>query len=109
MCLSLWYMAIDSFVVPVMSLAMLGFFGYLSLAYGSSEFLLLWWTQAALFDVAVTLYCVEFDGEDRALVPYALALRFYAIFTDVAKLLATIEELFQVEMTWGKLVREGKL
>ncbi|MBI5720449.1 MAG: glycosyltransferase family 2 protein [Burkholderiales bacterium] len=109
MCLSLWYMTIDSFVVPVMSLAMLGFFGYLALAYGSSEFLLLWWTQAALFDVAVTLYCVEFDGEDRALVPYALALRFYAIFTDVAKLLATAEELFQVEMSWGKLVREGKL
>ncbi len=109
MCLSLWYMAIDSFLVPVISLAMIGFFGYLALAHGSSEFLLLWWTQIALFDVAVTCYCVALDDEDPALVPYALALRFYAIFTDVAKLLAIAEEVLQVEMNWGKLVREGKL
>jgi cellulose synthase/poly-beta-1,6-N-acetylglucosamine synthase-like glycosyltransferase len=109
MCLSLWYMALDSLVVPVISLAMLGFFGFLALAFGRSEFLLLWWTQVALFDVAVTLYCIELDDEDRGLVPYALALRFYAIFTDVAKLLAIGEELLQVEMSWGKLAREGKL
>jgi poly-beta-1,6-N-acetyl-D-glucosamine synthase len=109
MCLSLWYMAIDSFLVPVISLAMLGFFGYLTLAHGSSEYLLLWWTQIALFDVAVTCYCIVLDEEDPGLVPYALALRFYAIFTDVAKLLAIVEEVLQVEMSWGKLVREGKL
>ncbi|MEQ1805691.1 MAG: glycosyltransferase family 2 protein [Burkholderiaceae bacterium] len=109
MCLSLWYMAVDSFVVPVISLAMLGFFGYLALAFGRSEFLLLWWTQIALFDVAVTYYCIALDDEDPALVPFALALRFYAIFTDVAKLLAIAEELLKVEMNWGKLEREGKL
>jgi cellulose synthase/poly-beta-1,6-N-acetylglucosamine synthase-like glycosyltransferase len=109
MCLSLWYMAIDSLVVPVISLAMLGFFGYLTLAFGRIEFLMLWWTQIALFDVAVTCYCLTLDDEDMGLVPYALALRFYAIFTDVAKILAIIEELFQVEMNWGKLAREGKL
>lgn len=109
MCLSLWYMAVDSFVVPVISLAMIGFFGYLSLAYGRTEFLLLWWTQIALFDVAVTCYCIALDDEDAGLVPYALALRFYAIFTDVAKLLAIAEELLKVEMSWGKLEREGKL
>lgn len=109
MCLSLWYMAVDSFVVPVISLAMLGFFGYLALAYGSSDFLLLWWTQIALFDVAVTAYCVALDDEDVELVPYALALRFYAIFTDVVKLISIVEELLQVEMSWGKLAREGKL
>lgn len=109
MCLSLWYMALDSFLVPVISLAMLGFFGYLALTFGSSEFLLLWWTQIALFDVAVTCYCIALDDEDPALVPYALVLRFYAIFTDVAKLLAIVEELLNVEMSWGKLAREGKL
>ncbi len=109
MCLSLWYMAVDSFLVPVISLAMLGFFGYLALAHGSSEYLLLWWTQIALFDVAVTCYCLAIDEEDFDLVPYALALRFYAIFTDVAKLLAIVEEVLHVEMSWGKLLREGKL
>jgi poly-beta-1,6-N-acetyl-D-glucosamine synthase len=109
MCLSLWYMAIDSLLVPVLSLTMLGFFGYMALAHGSSEFLLLWWTQIALFDVAVTCYCVAIDEEDASLVPYALGLRFYAIFTDVTKLLSIAEELLHVEMTWGKLEREGKL
>lgn len=109
MCLSLWYMAVDSFLVPVISLVMLGFFGYLALAFGRSEFLLLWWTQIALFDVAVTCYCIALDDEDEGLVPYALGLRFYAIFTDVAKLLAIAEEVLQVEMNWGKLEREGKI
>ena len=35
------------------------------------------------------------DDEDLELVPYALALRFYAIFTDVAKLLAIAEDVSQ--------------
>lgn len=109
LCLSLWYMAADSFLVPALSLFMLLYFGLLALAYGANEYLLLWWTQLAFFDVAVTCYCVVLDREDPRLVPSALLLRFYAIFTDVAKLLATIEELFQVDMTWGKLTREGKI
>lgn len=109
MSLSLWYMAADSFVVPVVNLSLLLFFGFLALAYEANEYLLLWWTQIALFDVAVTCYCVVLDREDTALIPYALLLRFYAIFTDVAKLLATVEELFRVDMTWGKLKREGKI
>jgi len=71
----------------------------LLLTYGSSEYLLLWWTQIALFDVAVTCYCIALDEEEMDLVPYALGLRFYAIFTDVAKLLAITEELLNVART----------
>lgn len=109
MSFSLWYMAADSLFVPLVNLCLLLFFGFLALAYEANEYLLLWWTQIALFDVAVTCYCVVLDREDTAHIPYALLLRFYAIFTDVAKLLATIEELMRVDMTWGKLKREGKI
>lgn len=109
MFVSLWYMAVDSFLVPVLSLFLLLFFCFMALAYGADEYLLLWWVQIAMFDVAVTCYSVVLDREDPGLVPNALLLRFYAIFTDVAKLAATVEELFQVDMTWGKLKREGKI
>jgi cellulose synthase/poly-beta-1,6-N-acetylglucosamine synthase-like glycosyltransferase len=109
MCISLWYMALDSFVVPAVSLFMLGYFAYVAVILGSQEYLFLWLSLAALFDVAVTWYCLMLDREDMALLPSALVLRFYSIFTDVAKLLATFEELMHVDMTWGKLTREGKL
>lgn len=106
---SLWYMAADSLVAPAANLFILLFFSYLAFALGNTTYLLFWWTQVALFDVVVTCYCIVLDREDVGLVPYALLFRMYAIIGDVAKLLATIEELLQVDMTWGKLKREGKL
>lgn len=107
--LSLWYMAIDSLVVPVISLFMLAFFTHATLAFGSFEYLFLWWLLAALFDVAVTTYCLVLDEEDPRLLPDVLLYRFYAIFSDLTKLIATLEELLRLEMTWGKLTREGKI
>jgi cellulose synthase/poly-beta-1,6-N-acetylglucosamine synthase-like glycosyltransferase len=108
-CLSLWYMAADSFIVPLASLFMLGFFAHATMAYGSFETLFLWWLLAALFDVAVTAYCLALDEEDPKLLPSVLAYRFYAIFADITKTIATFEELLHLEMTWGKLTREGKI
>jgi poly-beta-1,6-N-acetyl-D-glucosamine synthase len=107
--ISLWYMAIDSIVVPVVSLASLAYFGFLALYFGATELLLLWWVQVAFFDVAVTAYSLSIDEEDARLLPWSLLQRFYAVFTDVAKVLATVEELLKLEMSWGKLVREGKI
>lgn len=108
-CLSLWYMAADSFIVPLASLFMLGFFAHATMAYGSFETLFLWWLLAALFDVAVTAYCLALDEEDARLLPSVLAYRFYAIFADITKTIATAEELLHLEMNWGKLTREGKI
>lgn len=107
--LSLWYMAADSLVVPLLSLFMLAFFTHATLAFGSFEYLFLWWLLAALFDVAVTAYCLVLDEEDPRLLPGVLLYRFYAIFSDITKLIATLEELLRLDMTWGKLTREGKI
>lgn len=109
LCLSLWYMVIDSTLVPLASLFMLCFFAYVTFTWGNYEYLFLWWLLAALFDVAVTVYCLVLDREDPGLLPVVLLLRFYAIFTDIVKLIATAEELLRLDMTWGKLKREGKL
>ena len=109
LCLSLWYMALDSLLVPLVSLFMLGFFTHALLVYGSFDGLFLWWLLAALFDVAVTAYCLALDREDPRLLPDVLLYRFYAVFSDIAKLIATAEELLRLEMNWGKLAREGKI
>ncbi len=106
---TLWYMALDTFLVPTVSLAMACFFAYVVTTTGGHEFFLLWILLAALFDVAVTAYCLILDEEDIHLLPASLALRPYAILTDVIKLLATVEELAQADMNWGKLTREGKI
>lgn len=109
LCLSLWYMALDSLLVPLVSLFMLGYFLFSIVAHGEFDGLFLWWLLAAMFDVTVTAYCLALDREDPRLLPDVLLYRFYAIFSDIAKLIATAEELLHLEMNWGKLAREGKI
>jgi cellulose synthase/poly-beta-1,6-N-acetylglucosamine synthase-like glycosyltransferase len=109
LCLSLWYMAIDSLLVPLVSLFMLGWFMFSIVVYGHFDGLFLWWLLASMFDVTVTAYALALDREDPRLLPDVLLYRFYAIFSDIAKLIATAEELFHLEMNWGKLTREGKI
>ena len=69
-----------------------------------------WWALLTLLDVAAALHSVAMEEESLALVPYAVIYRFFFIATiDVAKLFATVEQLFNVPMTWGKLERAGRL
>ncbi len=69
-----------------------------------------WWMLLTMLDVAAALYTVVMEEEDLALVPYAVVYRFmFIIMIDVAKLFATIEEAANVQMTWGKLARAGRI
>jgi hypothetical protein len=46
------------------------------------------------------------EEESLSLVPMALIYRFvFILFLDVVKMFATVEELFRLEMGWGKLQR----
>jgi len=46
------------------------------------------------------------EEEELSLVPMALIYRFgFILFLDVVKAFATIEELFRLDMGWGKLDR----
>jgi hypothetical protein len=63
-----------------------------------------------MLDVAVALHSVAMEGEELALVPYAIAYRYFFItLVDVAKLFATLEQLANTRMTWGKLERVGRI
>ena len=53
---------------------------------------------------------VAVEEEDISLVPYALLYRaFFALTIDVAKLFASLEQVFKLRMDWGKLERMGRI
>jgi cellulose synthase/poly-beta-1,6-N-acetylglucosamine synthase-like glycosyltransferase len=82
----------------------------IALSAGAASGVVYWWALLTMLDVAAALYAVSVEGEDLALVPYAVLYRFYFItMIDVAKLFATIEEMARVRMAWGKLERAGRL
>ena len=85
-------------------------FATAALSAGAASGVLYWWVLLTMLDVAAALHAVGMEGEDLRLVPYAVAYRFFFIVTiDVAKLGATIEELANVRMSWGKLERIGRI
>ena len=81
-----------------------------ALSAGVTSGIFYWWMLLTMLDVAAALYTVVTEEEDLALVPYAVVYRFLFItMIDVAKLFATIEEAANVNMTWGKLARAGRI
>jgi cellulose synthase/poly-beta-1,6-N-acetylglucosamine synthase-like glycosyltransferase len=81
-----------------------------ALIMGIPEYVLYWWMMLTILDVAAALYTVAMEEEELKLVPYAVLYRLFFIVTvDVAKMFASLEELFKVRMTWGKLERAGRL
>jgi biofilm PGA synthesis N-glycosyltransferase PgaC len=85
-------------------------FATVALAGGVPSGVFYWWALLTLLDVAAALHSVAMEEESLALVPYAVIYRFFFITTiDVAKLFATVEQIFRVPMTWGKLERAGRL
>jgi cellulose synthase/poly-beta-1,6-N-acetylglucosamine synthase-like glycosyltransferase len=108
--LSLVAMLFEAVIWPVMNIAGNLFFVLAALAAGAADFVVYWWTLLTLLDVAAALHTVAMEEEDLALVPYAVIYRlFFVVLIDVAKLFATVEELFRVRMSWGKLERVGRI
>lgn len=104
--LSMLEMAFESVVWPILNIYAHLFFAVVALAYGRGDLLLYWWILLTILDVVAALVTVSMEEESLILVPYALVYRFFFIlFLDVAKSFATVEELFRVQMDWGKLRR----
>jgi len=107
---SLLAMLFEAFVWPVMNILGNLFFVVAALTAGAADFVVYWWILLTLLDVAAALHTVAMEEEDLTLVPYAVIYRlFFVVLIDVAKLFATVEELFRVKMTWGKLERVGRI
>lgn len=108
--LSLLLMAFEALLWPAANVLANGAFAVIALQQGVPGAVLWWFVLLTLLDLSSALYTIAMEEEDLGLVPYAFIYRFYFIATiDIAKLFATIEELFRVPMTWGKLERAGRL
>lgn len=104
----LWYMAFESLVWPVMNIFGQFYFLYVVLFFDLATFVIFWWGQLTVLDIVVAMFCLSMERENMKLVPYSILYRIYfVVLTDVCKVIASIEELLQVKMTWGKLDRKG--
>ena len=107
---SLLAMLFEAVVWPAVNVLGNLFFALAALSAGAPAGILSWWALLTMLDTAAALHSVAMEGEDLALVPYAVIYRFVFItLVDVAKLFATVEQLLDTQMTWGKLERAGRL
>ena len=103
-------MAFESLLWPVMNIFAQVYFLYIVLFFSLAKFVLFWWGQLTVLDIVVAMFCLSMERESMRLVPYSIIYRIYfVVLTDVCKVIATIEELLQVQMTWGKLERTGSI
>lgn len=109
--LSLMMMIFEGIVMPAANVLLNGMFVVTALVTGEIGTFIVWWFMLfSLLDVIAAMYCVSAEHEQLNLVPYALFMRFfYFPMIDVTKLMATLDELKNVEMNWGKLERQGRL
>jgi len=108
--LSVLMMFFEALIWPAMNVFGTVFFVVVALSFGSSGYLLSWWLLLTLLDAAAALHTVVMEGEDLRLVPLAFIYRFvFVLLIDITKLFATVEEFMNVQMSWGKLERLGRI
>src|SRR3954470_612361 len=108
--LSLWYMIFEGLVWPAMNIFANVFFVWIALLYGMTKLLVLWWLLLTVLDLLIAVHATLMKKESMRLVPYAVLYRFfYILIIDVTKPFATLEELFGLDMQWGKLARRGRI
>jgi len=104
----LWYMLFEAIFWPFMDLFASMLLIYISFSQGVNTLLIYWWLLFSIVDVSGALYCILITNETKSLSFYAILYRLYFIgIVNIAKIFATIEEWFQIEMSWGKLERKG--
>jgi len=104
----LWYMLFEAIFWPFMDLFATMLLIYISTSQGVNTLLIYWWLLFSIVDVAGALYCILITNETKSLAFYAIFYRLYFIaIVNIAKIFSTIEEWFQIEMSWGKLDRKG--
>jgi len=96
----------EAIIWPAMNVFAHLFFAIVVLLFGAGELILYWMILLTLLDLVAALVTVSMEEESLGLVPMALIYRFvFILFLDVVKMFATMEELFRLEMGWGKLER----
>ncbi len=108
--LVMWQMVFESVLWPLMNVAANLLFLLVAFIFGMSPLIVFWWIQLTILDTIAAMHTVAIERESIRLVPYAIVYRaFFIQLVDVAKLLATFEELMGMEMSWGHMERKGRL
>lgn len=106
----LWYMVFEALVWPVMTSSVVLFFLAAGIDTAIRPAALYFWVMLVALDTATTLYCLAIEGKN---VLYALLApverMMFTIVLDVCRALASLEEVFGIEMSWGKLDRKGRV
>jgi poly-beta-1,6-N-acetyl-D-glucosamine synthase len=103
-------MVFEGIMWPVVNVFANVLFVAMATTFGATTPLVIWWAQLTVLDMAAALYCVAVEEERIWLVPYAVYYRlFFALTIDVTKVFATIEEIANLRMDWGKLDRIGRI
>jgi len=106
----MWYMLFESVFWPFMQIWGDLFMIYLALSTGTSQLLLFWWIMFTVLDIAGAIYCLLITKEKLSLAAYSTIYRLaFITVINIAKIFATIEEWFNIEMGWGKLERKGRI
>lgn len=96
----------EALVWPIMNVMAHLFFAIVALLFGAGELIVYWMILLTFLDLVAALVTVSMEEESLSLVPMALIYRFvFILFLDVVKTFATVEELFKLDMGWGKLQR----
>jgi cellulose synthase/poly-beta-1,6-N-acetylglucosamine synthase-like glycosyltransferase len=104
----LWYMLFEAIFWPFADLFVAMLVVYVSFAQGVNTLLIYWWLLFSIMDISGALYTILVTGQQKSLAFYAILYRLYFIgIVNIAKVFSTIEEWFQIEMSWGKLDRKG--
>nr|MBC8453975.1 glycosyl transferase [PVC group bacterium] len=95
---------------PAMNIFAQAFFLYIVVLFSLAKFVVFWWGQLTVLDIVTAMYCLAMENESLKLSLYGIPYRIYVVLlTDVCEVLASIEELLQIKMTWGKLERVSKI
>lgn len=106
----MWYMLFESVFWPFMQIWGDLFMIYLAFSSGTSQLLFFWWIMFTILDIAGAMYCLLITKEQLSLAIYSTIYRLaFITVINIAKIFATIEEWFNIEMSWGKLERKGRI
>jgi cellulose synthase/poly-beta-1,6-N-acetylglucosamine synthase-like glycosyltransferase len=106
---TLWYMIFEGLVWPIMTGVTVAFTLIAGLDPAMRSAAIWFWAMLLLLDASTTLYCLALEERDLKLLLYAPVERMvYTMILDVCRILASVEELFGLQMSWGKLDRKGR-
>lgn len=106
--LMLWYMVFEAVLWPFLTCLSLAGTLLAGLDAQLRAPVVCFWLLLLMLEIATTLYCLMAErASPRYLLLAPVDRLVFTVILDIARILASVEELFGVRMSWGKLERRG--